>query len=98
MVNVSKTLVFQILPISSDSCSKAPLMSLVLPGAGNIVTSGKLLISTEVVDIPLIASVPQFGDLLYLLFVSLCYLFANSIRKAFVIIFEAVVSKISGKI
>lgn len=73
-------------------------MSLVLHAEGNTVTSGKLLISIEVVDIPLMVSIPQFGDLFYLLFVSLCFLFANSIQKAFVILFEAVVSKNNGKI
>lgn len=90
----AKLCLFRYFHLVVAAAVRHPVMSLVLHAEGNTVTSGKLLISIEVVMV----SIPQFGDLFYLLFVSLCFLFANSIQKAFVILSEAVVSKINGKI
>lgn len=92
----AKLCLFRYFHLVVTAAVRNPVMSLVLHAEGNTVTSGKLLISIEVVI--LMVSIPQFGDLFYLLFVSLCFLFANSIQKAFVILSEAVVLKINGKI
>lgn len=62
-----KLCLFRYFQLVVAAAARHPVMSPVLHAVGYIVTSRKLL-SIEVADVLLMVSIPQFGDLFYLLF------------------------------